>query len=120
MLHTHRPARLVVTFHGFITPVPPLSVPAGWGQNAQDRLGDRIRRHLRPYLGSRVGQMVVEASPDVPTGHVLVPTAGQEPGVAGYLHLEAETQDNKPTHRAGIPGWVTIGLVVLVALLLLG
>lgn len=120
MLNTHRPSRLVITFNGFVCDVPPLSVPSGWGESGPDRLRDRIRRHLRPYLGARAHQVIVEASPDAPTGCVLVPTSGQEPVVAGYLHLAAETEDNRPDHRAGVPAWAVAAAVVFLALVLLG
>lgn len=119
MLHTRRPARLVVTFEGFLADIPDLSVPAGWGEAGAGRMRDRIRRHLRPYLGARTQEVTVEASPDMPTGCVLVPSSGREPGVAGYLHLEPETEDNQPAHRAGVPGWVVVAALVVLALLLL-
>lgn len=124
MLHTRltrsRPHRLVVSFHGFLTDIPPLSVPAGRGEHARTAMADRIRRHLRPYLGVRPGEVRVEASPDVPTGHVLVPTSGTEDGIAGYLHLEAETEDNRPEHQAGIPAWLIAAAILFLALMLLG
>jgi len=115
-----RPRRIVVNFHGFLTDIPPLSAPAGRGEHARTVLADRIRRHLRPHLGVRSGEVRVEASPDVSTGHVLVPTSGTEDGVAGYLHLEAETEDNRPEHQAGIPAWLVAAAILFLALLLLG
>lgn len=114
-----RSTRLTVTFEGFHQPVPSLSLPVGPpGQRGAELFRDRVTDHLLRHMRSlRQDRVRVVGHPDSPEGSVEV-DGGGAPVQVGRFRVAPSTPDDGAQVQAGVPAWVWVVAVLVLAVLL--